>query len=80
GVGLPGLIEDISSVLPLHELKVHIEKKVETNEYYKMLHEAIHSPEFMKMLHTLRHLPEYHELVEFHRKIHVEHMEHHRNH
>jgi hypothetical protein len=51
GVGIPGLIEDVITVLPLDELKVLIEKKVETKEYVKILYTVIHSPEFMVSIH-----------------------------
>jgi len=44
GVGIYGLIEDVTAVLPLDELKVLLEKKLETREYIKALVTVMHSP------------------------------------
>jgi hypothetical protein len=47
GVGIYGLIDDVTAVLPLDDLKTFFDRKMETREYFKMLVKVIHSPVFM---------------------------------
>jgi len=44
GVGIYGLMDDMKAKLPINELKVLLERKMETREYVKALVTAIRSP------------------------------------
>ena len=51
GVGIYGLIDDVIAVLPIDDLKVLIDIKIETREYLKTLVTHIHSPVIVVSIH-----------------------------
>jgi hypothetical protein len=53
GVGLPGLIEDITRVLPFDKWNDLIEKKMQTDEHFKMLYTHFNCYEFMVSIHCV---------------------------
>jgi hypothetical protein len=53
GVGIYGLIDDVIAVIPLNDLAVFLDKKMETGEFFKNLLSAIRSLDVMVNIHCV---------------------------
>ena len=53
GVGIYGLIHDVIAVLPLDDMTVLLDKKLETREFFKTLLTVIRYPGIMVNIHCV---------------------------